>query len=180
MDGTEAYMQDITELQRRITAALDRIGTGLDGITLMEPTEIAPEENDAGDPHELAEALEAERTLSSQLQERLQANLKKTHRLESDAAGEIDRLKAQLSAIEEDRARLKAVNDALRNSNEALRAANEAGLADEALVGESVRTELDALRQVRASDRAELDAILAILEPAIDRADGQQEETQDA
>ncbi len=172
-------MQDITELQRRISAALDRIGAGIDKLDHADAVPTEPVADTAGDLAGLTEELEAERALSAQLEERLQANRLRSDQIRAEAEAEVANLAARLSELEEDRSRLKAVNDALRSSNEALRAANEAGQGDGALVDSALRTELDALRQVRASDRAELDAIVSLLGPALDETDSE-EAPQDA
>ena len=58
-------MSEIAELERRITAALDRIGTGVDGLA-----EAAANSDEIT---ALNEALEAERVANAQLEERVSA-----------------------------------------------------------------------------------------------------------
>ncbi|PZX17762.1 hypothetical protein LX81_01490 [Palleronia aestuarii] len=137
-------MQDITELQRRLTAALDRIGGSLDRITRID------------EPEAPTEAVETETAA---------------------IAAELDRSRAAIAALEADRLRLKAVNDALRNSNHALREAGTEGGPTADLINSAMQAELDALRAARESDRAELDAIIGLLHPVVADAD---EEVQNA
>lgn len=170
-------MQDITELQRRLTAALDRIGAGLDVLAATsEAYESGAAPVEPVDAEALQSELEAERVVTAQLEERLRANRRKLDTREAELQGQIETLREQLTVMEEDRGRLKAVNDALRDSNQALREANEAGIGDGALVNTAMHTELDALRQVRRSDRAELDAVLGLLAPVLEKANKEAEE----
>ena len=161
-------MQDITELQRRIAAALDRIGVGMEGLTadVVAAPDVDPDLPDAA---ELAAELEAERAVTAQLEERVRAARDKHEARLAEVEAEADRVKALLDAMEQERQRLKAVNDALRNSNQALREANADGIADAHLVNTAVMTELDALRVMRDSDRAELNGIITALTPVLDR-----------
>ncbi|SHI33163.1 hypothetical protein SAMN04488012_10143 [Palleronia salina] len=173
-------MQDVTELQRRITAALGRIGAGLDKLDAARPD---PEPADEGPSPELLAAqgeLESERALNAQLQERIQANRDRSEAQEEKLRAELEELRTLLRKTEEDRAQLKAVNDALRDSNAALREANEKAMGDDSLVNTALQTELDALRQVRASDRAELDAIVRLLEPALSETTATEEAAHNA
>jgi hypothetical protein len=48
-----------------------------------------------------------------------------------------------------------------------LRAANETGVGEPHLINKAMMAELEALRAVRSSDRAEVDAIIAELEPIV-------------
>ena len=130
-------MQDITELQRRLTAALDRIGSGLDRLGAVS------DGTEASDHRSLSAELEAE----------------------------LKRCRTLLESVEVDRNRLKAGNDALRA---ALRAAQAAGdIADTDAVNAAMAAELDALRQVRESDRTELDAVLTALDTALQQQGAQ-------
>ncbi|MDD9979026.1 MAG: hypothetical protein OXQ30_15080, partial [Boseongicola sp.] len=66
--------------------------------------------------------------------------------------------------------RMRAVNSELRQSNQAMRDAISQGLADPHLVNRSMMSELESLRATRDADRAELDDILAALEPVLKEA----------
>ena len=65
---------------------------------------------------------------------------------------------------------MRAVNENLRSSNAALREANAKGLAEPELVNAAMSSELDSLRAARAAERAEIETILATLEPVLKEA----------
>ena len=149
-------MTEITELQARITAALDRIGAGLEGLGPARP--------DAGeDVARLTEALEEERTANAQLEERVRTIKEKQDGTVEVLAGEVERLRALLATEEEAVSRLSRVNADLRANNTALREAIQRGVAEPHLVNKSMMVELEALRTAQAADRAELDAVLGEL-----------------
>ena len=146
-------MTDIAELERRIRAALDRIGQEIEALN-----------GDADD--DLAATLAAERMARADLETRvgeLEAELRKVSAREDTA----ERLQAAVEAAADESLRLRQVNDALRASNRALREASAGGVAEAGLIDRSMKAELEALRTARDADRAELDAILATLEPLI-------------
>jgi regulator of replication initiation timing len=147
-------MTDIAELERRISAALDRIGQNIEHRGKA----------DAGLEAELAAAKEENAALHA----RLGAMQTEWSEGAGRTAADVERLGAELDAAIEEAARLRQVNDALRESNRALREAAVAALPDAGLVDAAMRTELDALRTARDADRAELDAILATLEPLVE------------
>jgi hypothetical protein len=175
-------MSQIEELQGRIMAAMDRIAQGVDALSVRAPeAQEAPEApaqgaaaEDGGEIARLAEALDEERLVTAQLEERLKA-LKARHAEElaeaRDAAGatappagpDVGRLEAELH-------RLRKANDQLRESNAALRAANEEGVGEPHLINKAMLAELESLRAARGADRAEADAILAGLLPLLDQA----------
>ncbi|MCB1328913.1 MAG: hypothetical protein KDK28_05445, partial [Maritimibacter sp.] len=100
-------MTEITELQARITAALDRIGAGLEGLGPARP--------DAGEEvARLTEALEEERTANAQLEERVRTIKEKQDGTVEVLAGEVERLRALLATEEEAVSRLSRVNADLR------------------------------------------------------------------
>ena len=149
-------MTEITELQARITAALDRIGAGLEGLGPARP--------DAGEEvARLTEALEEERTANAQLEERVRTIKEKQDGTVEVLAGEVERLRALLATEEDAVSRLSRVNADLRANNTALREAIQRGVAEPHLVNKSMMVELEALRTAQAADRAELDAVLGEL-----------------
>ena len=79
-------MSNIEELERRITAALDRIGKHVDNLEAVSPASVNPEEL-----AQLRAELEEEKLVSGQLEER-----NKKLREKYDAAREA--LEAQLEA----------------------------------------------------------------------------------
>lgn len=169
-------MNDITELEGRLAAALDRIGAGLDG--LARPVELpeveAPEVGTSSDEVEaLRQDLEAEREVTAQLEERVRAVRQATDDRVAELEASLAALEAKVTPLQEDRQRLKLVNKQLRNSNVALRKANSAGLADAEVINQSMEAELAGLRATQASDSEELEAIIADLAPLVKTAEGQ-------
>jgi chromosome segregation ATPase len=158
-------MSDISGLEQRITAALDRIGNGLNR---MSQSEAAP-----ADPGELAalqELLDGEKLANAQLEERVKAIKEKQESLVRDLEIEVTSLRADIAAKNEDAERLKNINGRLRRNNRALRDANAQGVGDPDLINNSMVVELDALRANHESDRAELDSILVELKPLVEGA----------
>ncbi len=158
-------MSDISELERRITAALDRAGQAMDRLAAAGVSE--PSESDGAN---LAAELEAERMANAQLEERVRAIKEKQETNVTGLGAEVARLKASVESRDGELQRIKSVNAELRSSNQALREANANGLADPHLVNKSMMSELESLRAARAADRAELDDILATLEPVLKEA----------
>lgn len=147
-------MSELSELEGRITAALERVGRGVEALS-KQPEAPAADEAEAT---RLKEALEAEKTANDQLEERLRA-------VHGKLEGELASLGARASAAEAEVERLRAVNAKLRQTNRALRAANAEGLGDASLINGAMAAELEALRALRDSDRAELDGLIAELTP---------------
>lgn len=144
-------MQDITELERRITAALERIGRGVESLSAAvpmpsdNPTAMLPESDFAA----LNEKLDEERMLNAQLQERLRA----VHQKEE---AEKTALTAQIAALT---AELSELRDLAENS-----------VIEPEYINQSLQSELDALRAARASEAEELSEIIAALNPLIEEA----------
>ena len=156
-------MSQIEEFQRRIIAAMDRIGSGIEALQDV---------NLAGGAEEASQssALEDERLANAQLEERLK-KLKENHAQEINALrstpasdGETDALReelaeatSQLAVVEAARAELAEVKVALENNDEvaALKAEVDTlrslqGAAEEA---ESLRIQVEQL--TLSADRAE-------------------------
>ncbi len=153
-------MEDISEFERRITAALDRASQALDSLGA----------GDGGNSAELTAELEAERVANQQLEERVRAIKEKQEtmvaRLEQDVASLKDALKSRDADLQQ----LRSVNEELRGSNASLREANAQGVGDADLVNSAMVTELESLRAARAADRSEIEEILATLEPVLKEA----------
>lgn len=152
-------MAEISELETRITAALDRIAKGIEN----RPAPIAvPEEPDT----DLVEELEVERATNARLVASREKYVAQIERMETRVA----RLTDRLEEIELENRRMKQVIGGLRENNTALRAAN----ADHQGAGEAINAalaaELDDLKAARAADIAEMDEILAELEPLVKEA----------
>ena len=147
-------MSNIEELERRIAAALDRIGKHVDNLEAVSPASVNPEEL-----AQLRAELEEEKLVSGQLEER-----NKKLREKYDAAWEV--LEAELETqrmatakLDMEMQRMRAANEQLRSSNAALREANEKGVGEPHLINKAMLAELEGLRASRAVDRAEAEAI---------------------
>ncbi len=154
-------MSDIPELQRRITAALDRIGQGLDGMT--KPSE-------EGEVETLRQQLEDEKLANAQLEERikkLKASLSEAEAArdaaQSDSADKLKDLDKSLQS-------LRQANQQLRDNNAALREANAQGVGEAHLINKAMLAELEGLRAARAADKSEADAILSEMDAILKRA----------
>lgn len=172
-------MSDIVELERRITAALDRIGRGFEQVEarLNAPAEIDPGEVDA-----LKAALDQERSANAQLEERVQAirdtQDKRVKSLEADLTAckaELSVLHDQLGRLDEDLDRLRQANDALHENNQALRQALGEGVADAGLINSALAAEVESLKAARDADRTEVEAVIAALAPLAGEPDDTQE-----
>ncbi len=155
-------MSDLAELERRISAALDRIGQGVEVLSAA-----APDPEQEGRVAELEAALEEERLANAQLEERVKAIKERQDTTVETLNEEVSRLRDLLAEEEIAVGRLREMNGALRDNNEALRAAISAGVAEPHLVNKSMMAELEALRAAQTADRAELDAVLGELGPLV-------------
>ncbi|MGB5560245.1 MAG: hypothetical protein WBN04_19805 [Paracoccaceae bacterium] len=153
-------MSDITELERRITSALDRIGTGL--------VRIGGSGGASTEAAQLREALETERSANAQLEERVKAIRDRQEQTVGALEAEVARLREAAARHDGEVQRLKRINDQLRQNNQALRAANEDGVGDPHLINKAMMAELEALRATRDADRSELDAVLGELKPLLE------------
>lgn len=159
-------MADISELQTRLSRALDRVAAGLE--------RLAPDpdaKGEAADPlvraqseiARLTEEIEGERDASAQLRERIRASRERHDARVAEVEAELARAQAILAATEEDRGRLKALVTQLTETCEGLHQSAADGGATGAEVNAAMAIELEALRTLRQSDRAEIDAILRLL-----------------
>jgi hypothetical protein len=163
-------MQDISELEGRITAALERIGKGVDRLAAVprpSPPVASPPGAPAADAA-LRTQLEEEKALTAQLQERLRTH--KEREPKSDLQDKVDRLTQQLDVQGLELQRMRRTNASLRDQLSALRAAQASGVAEPQLINKSLMAELDALRAERLAEVAEMDEILAALEPHLTEA----------
>lgn len=161
-------MQDITELEQRITAALERIGKGVDRLNTPGRDRPAPTATAAPVDVALRAQLEEEKTLTAQLQERLRAA--KDRDLKGDLHEKVDRLTQQLDVQGLELQRMRRTAAALRDQLAQLRQAQMAGVTEPQLINKAMTAELDALRATRMTEMAEMDEILAALEPHLAEA----------
>lgn len=178
-------MDNIAELERRIAAALMRIGDGVEALSMR------PAEAEAAGPvatladgvaeaeiARLNEALDEERMRVSQLNERLRAVQRapvadKTPELEA----EIERLSRLLDVQGLEMQRLKKTVVGLREQLRLMTEAQAEGRVEPHLINKAMLSELEALRALRAAEAAELDELIAALDPLAAR---QEEVAQDA
>jgi chromosome segregation ATPase len=165
-------MQDITELEKRITAALERIGKGMDRLSAQprqaNPSSPAPSGQAPAADAALRAQLEEEKALTAQLQARLRAA--KEREAKGDLQDKLDRLTQELDVKGLELQRMRRVNASLREQLEALRTAAASGVTEPHLINKAMATELEALRATRLTEIAEMDEILAALEPHLTEA----------
>jgi len=168
-------MQEITALEQRITSALDRIGRRVDQLGAAPRPAAAPVAAPAAAiGASAAEAalkaqLDEERALTAQLQTRLRAS--KEREAKGDTQEKLDRVTRQLDVQGLELQRMRRVNSTLREQIEALRTAQLAGVTEPQLINKAMAAELDALRALRLTEVAEMDEILAALEPHLTEAE---------
>lgn len=157
-------MQEIAELERRITAALERIGRGLDAGhgAAAASDEVA----------RLQAALAEEKMVNAQLEERIRALRERPPPGPADTApgGADARIAAMTRALDQqglELQRLRQTTAQLREQLRALREAADAHVVEPQMINRAMMVELDALRADRQADIAELDEILAELSPLI-------------
>ncbi len=154
-------MAEIAELERRITAALERIGKGID--QLPSAGVAAPSDDIAA----LREALEEERTANAQLTERLKAVKDRDAASVQSLTQRIEVMTRQLDVQGLELQRMRKTSVQLREHLRAMREAQAEGVTEPHLINKSMLTELEALRAARASETAEMDEILAELTPLV-------------
>lgn len=148
-------MSDITELESRITAALDRIAWTVENAPAQAASAPTPAEPDP----DLVEDLEIERATNERLVASREKHVARIERLET----KVLRLTDRLENLGAENKRLHSVVAALGENNDALRAGN--GDADAGLAAQ-----LEHLKTARAADLAELDDIMAELAPNLKEA----------
>ncbi|WP_370231629.1 hypothetical protein [Cognatishimia sp.] len=179
-------MTDIADLENRLSAAMDRIATGLNALG------DAPQAASGDASAEIAAlraALDEERTANAQLEERIKAlTAAADARAMGDAAGEVaavtDAHQREIEAIRdaaaEERAawaglnqrlvRLRRSNKLMRSNTLALRQAAADMVVDPELINNSLQVELDAAIAAQELERAEADVIIKTLMPMVNGA----------
>ena len=163
-------MQQIAELERRITAALERIGRGVESLG-SRPVVV-----DTGNEAEivrLTEALDEERMANAQLSERLRVVRKKDAAAQAELTAQLDTATGLMETQETELRRLHRSVAELTEELASLRAAAVKGATDPHAINRIMLVELEALRSVRAAEAVELAEIVAALDPLIEepRAD---------
>ena len=164
-------MDNIAELERRIAAALMRIGDGVEALSVREPEDAGPVAMLADGVAEaeiarLNEALDEERMLSAQLNERLRAVRREpVADKQPELEAEIERLSRLLDVQGLEMQRLKKTVVGLREQLRLMSEAQAEGRIEPHLINKAMLTELEALRALRAAEAAELDELIAALDP---------------
>ena len=151
-------MSDLAEMERRLRAALERIGAGIDQLADQPPV-AAPPPGAADEIARLQEMLAAERQARAEAEAEREAL-----RLPPEGGAEVERLMRQVDAQSLDNQRLRASVASLREEVRRLSETMAQGVEDAALINHAMQAELEALRAQRASETTEMADILAELD----------------
>ncbi|KAG1667662.1 hypothetical protein GQR58_018288 [Nymphon striatum] len=166
-------MSELPQLETRITAALERIRAGLDGLpTAASLADAEPAVDTSGmadQIDDLTMKLDEEKTANAQLEERVKLLKERQDGKLAELESNVDAGRARSSRMDRELQRLRQVNAELRDINSQLREALSEGVSEPHLVNKAMLAELDALRATRSADAAEMDAILQELTPIIER-----------
>ncbi len=166
-------MSDFPQLETRITTALERIRSGLDGFAAPPVVIDAPAAVDTSETTakvaELTAQLDEEKTANAQLEERVKLLKERQDGKMAELESNVDAGRARSSRMDRELQRLRQVNAELRDINGQLREALTEGVSEPHLVNKAMLAELEALRATRSADAAEMDAILEELTPIIER-----------
>jgi hypothetical protein len=159
-------MQDLGELERRITDALNRIGAGIESLG------TSPASSEDGTLARLQAELAAERETSAALRRELGAARSPIPAavLEGDEAAlraRIEQMTRQLDVQGLEMHRMRKTMVQLRENLRGLRRAQAANLADPEQINRAMQAEIEAMRVARLSEVAELDEIISELTPHI-------------
>ena len=161
-------MSDISILEGRITAALDRIRRGVEWMDeLAAAAPASPADAASHEALSLRSRLEEERTVNAQLEERVRALKERQDGRVAQLEAEVAENRVRLSEVDEDMQRLRQANAELRDIGAQLRVALAEGVAEPQLINRAMLAELEALRAARAADLAEVNAVIAELRPLV-------------
>ncbi|MCC6863383.1 MAG: hypothetical protein IT544_01040 [Rhodobacteraceae bacterium] len=152
-------MQDLVELERRINAALQRIEAGVEALPVVPVA-------DAVEIDKLKAELVVEKTRNAALRQELVEH-KPTAKPASELEVRVEQLMRQIDVqgIEMQRMRKNVMQ--LRESLSALRRLASEKLADPEMINLAMQAELESIRVTRLAEMAELDEIIAELDPMI-------------
>ncbi|MDW3221933.1 MAG: hypothetical protein R8G34_03450 [Paracoccaceae bacterium] len=160
-------MSEIEDLQSRIMSALDRVAKGVDVIGSG-----ASESMEA-----LKLALEDEKTVNAQLNERVRALGERQSKALEELENRATETAARISQFDQDLQRLRRANAQLGEACEALRTANAEGVGEPDLINAAMMAELESLRAARTAEVTQADEIIAALTPLLEAGAPQNEET---
>jgi chromosome segregation ATPase len=152
-------MDVLADYDGRITAALDRIRTGLNALG------AAPLDMDGASIASLRGELEAEREANAQLEERVRQLKERQDGRIAQLEADLEKARDVVAALDGGLQGLRQTNADLRALTAALRTAAAESVAEAELINRAILAELDATKAAQAADRAELDAVLAELMP---------------
>lgn len=165
----------IAEHERRLSAALDRIGKAVDRVLSAPPAAAAaPRKGQAADgalTAELArlrEALEVEKAANAQLTERLRTLRERDGQGRTQTQTRIEVMTRQLDVQGLELARMRKTTIQLRDTLRAMTDAATAGTIEPHLINKAMLAELEALRAQRQTEVAEMDEILTALAPLLE------------
>ena len=161
-------MSDISLLEGRITAALDRIRRGvewMDELAASAPT--LPQDHAKSDADNLRARLDDERTVNAQLEERVRALKERQDGRVAQLEAEVAENRAWIAAVDTDLQALRQTNAELRDVAAQMREALAQGVTEPQLINRAMLAELEALRAARAVDLAEVNAVIATLRPLL-------------
>ncbi len=190
----------IAELERRITAALGRIGVGLDkwtaaaGVTPVSAAAPAapssPEPNPTPNPTpnpvlaaqvtqiagldaeitKLKTALASEKASAAQMAEKLKSFKERETSTQGQLEAKVEKMTQQLDVQGLELQRMRKSTVQLREHLRILHEAAADNMAEPHLINKAMMAELESLRATRHTETAEMDEILAELKPLIEEA----------
>ncbi|MFN3970595.1 MAG: hypothetical protein ACK4L4_04365 [Gemmobacter sp.] len=167
----------IAEHERRLSAALDRIGKAIDALAAAPATSPrrgapppAADDALAAEVERLREALEVERAANAQLTERLRAVKDRDGQARAQAEMRIEVMTRQLDLQGLELTRMRKTTIQLRDSLRAMTEAAAAVSPEPHLINKAMLAELEALRAQRQTEVAEMDEILTALAPLLEEA----------
>lgn len=167
-------MSDIAELERRITAALERISRGLDATPVAPQTDAPDLAAKDAEIARLTAALAEEKAVSAKLAAQMvelqRAPREKAPLPPAAIDDRIDRMTRQLDVQGLELQRMRKTAVALREQLRVTREALAAGLPEPQLINKAMLAELEALRATRLTEMAEIDGIISELTPLIEEA----------
>lgn len=160
-------MQELAELERRINAALQRIGAGIEGLGAPSgaSTDAAPDDAELS---RLRADLAAERQKTAELERQLQAARTPAKVVpQGELEARVEKLTRQVDVQGLEMQRMRKNVGQLRENLRALRRAAADKMPDAELINRAMMAELESIRVTRFAEMAELDEIIAELDPLI-------------
>lgn len=160
-------MADLVEYERRIAAALERIESGLDGLSRPEPAAAGPSVED----DLLRAELQSERLASAELREVIAGVADREAVLRSQYEERIERLTRHLDVQGLELQRMRKTSLTLREELRHLREAATMAAPEPLQINRALLAELEAMRAARLSEMAELDEIAQALDQHLTEAE---------